>query len=233
MRIHYLQHIPIEGPGSIEKWALKKNHSLSATRLYNNETLPESDDFDWLVIMGGPMSVNDENDHPWLKEEKEFIKNAIDSGKTLIGICLGAQLIAASLNAGVQKNKFTEIGWFPVTLTPAAKKSKVFGTLPDTIDAFHWHGETFDLPKGAIGMAKSQACANQAFSIGDKIFGFQFHLETSEKGAMDFITHFADEIKEAPYIQSAETMLTDASRFDSMNKLMETILNNIEIAGTN
>ncbi len=228
MKIHYLQHLEIEGLGSIEKWAFSKNHSLSATRLYKNENFPELDDFDWLLIMGGPMSVNDETDYPWLIREKTFIKKAINSGKIVIGICLGAQLIAASLNSTIRKNEFKEIGWFPLTMTSAGKESIAFGHLPETIDAFHWHGETFNLPEGAVRIAGSNACENQAFSINEKVFGFQFHLETTEHGARDFITHFADELIDAPYIQNAVAMLASSSRFSNINKVMETILDQIE-----
>lgn len=228
MKIHYLQHLEIEGLGSIEKWAYNRKHSLSATRLYKNESFPELDDFHWLIIMGGPMSVKDEDDHPWLKREKEFIRKAIDAGKTVIGICLGAQLIAASLDSIIWKNEFKEIGWFPITMTSAAKDSAVFGHLSETIDAFHWHGETFDLPKGAVRIAGSNTCLNQAFSINEKVFGFQFHLETTELGARDVITHFADELIDAPYIQHAKGMLASPSRFSNINKVMETILDQIE-----
>lgn len=228
MRIHYLQHIEIEDPGSIVNWAEERKHSLSATKLYKNEIFPEPESFDWLLIMGGPMSVNDEAGYPWLKKEKAFIKMAIDAGKTVIGICLGAQLIAASLGSRVRKNDVKEIGWFPLSLTAEALASPVFSHLKDTIDAFHWHGETLDLPKGAVRIAGSEACVNQAFAIKPNVFGFQFHLETTEKGARDFIREFADELVDAPFIQSAGAMLSPPSRFDGINNAMAAILDQIE-----
>ncbi len=228
MNIHYLQHLEIEGLGSIEKWALNRKHSISGTKLYKNESFPEIDSFDWLIIMGGPMSINDEADYPWLIREKIFIRKAIYAGRVVIGICLGAQLIASALGATIWKNEFKEIGWFPLTMTSAAKESAVFGHLSETIDAFHWHGETFDLPKGSVRIAGSNACVNQAFSINEKVFGFQFHLETTEHGARDFITHFADELIDAPYIQNPKGILASPSRFSNINKIMETILDKIE-----
>lgn len=227
MKIHYLQHLKIENLGSIENWAQKNNHSVSVTRLYKNESFPKQADFDWLIIMGGPMSVNDETDYPWLNREKKFIKESISVGKIVIGICLGAQLIASALGAKVYKNDLKEIGWFPVNLTPSAKMSAVFNHLPDTINAFHWHGETFDLPEGAVRMAGSAACVNQAFSIGTSIFGFQFHLETTEEGAKDFISQFSHELIPSPYIQSPDAMLESADRFSDINTVMESILNKI------
>ncbi len=229
MKIHYLQHLEIEGLGSIEDWALSKNHSLSVTRLYKNESFPKQEDFHWLIIMGGPMSVNDANDYPWLIREKIFIRKAIEAGKTVIGICLGAQLIASALGAHIWENEFKEIGWFPIRMTSAARSSDIFSHLPETIDAFHWHGETFDLPKDATRIAGSEACVNQAFSIGNSVFGFQFHLETTEKGAEDFISHFTHELVPAPYIQPPEVILRASARFNGINTMMRSILNKIEM----
>lgn len=229
MKIHYLQHLKIENLGSTENWALKKNHSLSVTRLYKNESFPKLEDFHWLIIMGGPMSVNDEEHYPWLIREKQFIRKAIEAGKTVIGICLGAQLIASALGAKVQQNNKKEIGWFPVNLTPASKLSAVFNHLPETIDAFHWHGETFELPDGAVRIGSSEACGNQAFSIGKTVFGFQFHLETTRAGAADFISHFSHELLPAPFIQMPASILDSSDRFDDINVVMESILNKIEI----
>jgi GMP synthase (glutamine-hydrolysing) len=157
MRIHYLQHVPFEGLGNIENWALSKGHQIADTQLYNNDPLPEPEEFDWLIVMGGPMNIYEEDRFPWLAREKVFIKDAIDSGKIVLGVCLGAQLIADALGAKIHKNQYPEIGWFDVRLTDAARKSRVFRRLPERFTAFHWHGDTFDLPPGATRIAESES----------------------------------------------------------------------------
>ena len=135
-------------------------------------------DFDWLIILGGPMNIYEEDKYPWLSKEKEFIHQAIASDKIVLGICLGAQLMADVLGGKVQRNVHREIGWFPVKLMPESKASRIFRVLPEEFMALHWHGDTFELPPGAVHTAESQACKNQAFELG-KAIGLQFHLESS------------------------------------------------------
>jgi GMP synthase-like glutamine amidotransferase len=166
MRLHSLEHEPFEGLANIEVWAKNRGHSISRTLLFNNEELPDIDDFDWLVIMGGSMNIYEEEKYPWLREEKNFIAEAIAGKKIVLGICLGSQLIADVLGGNVSKNKYKEIGWFPVSLTADAKNSPVFSTLPRKFAAFHWHGDTFKIPPGAVRIAESEGCANQAFEYG-------------------------------------------------------------------
>src|SRR6478672_4002501 len=159
--IHYVQHVPFEGLGCIETWAFEKGHTLSATKFYQGDPLPELATIDWLVVMGGPMSGHDETQHPWLKDEKKFIKQAIAAGKTVVGICLGAQLIADVLGAHVYKNTYKEIGWFEVTRT--APENDLLNDLNIPFPVFHWHGDTFDLSDDAQTLLQSKVCANQAF----------------------------------------------------------------------
>src|SRR3974377_365570 len=122
MRIHYLKHVPFEGLGFIEEWAGTNGHRVSATRQYAEETLPGSDDFDLLVVMGGHVGACDDDRCPWLTTEKRFIEQAVEADKPVLGICLGAQLLAAVSGARVYRNQHKEIGWFPVTLTREARK---------------------------------------------------------------------------------------------------------------
>jgi GMP synthase-like glutamine amidotransferase len=180
MRIHSRQHEPFEGLGNIEVWAKNKGHSISRTLLFKNEKLSENSNFDWLVIMGGSMNIYEEDKFPWLREEKNFIAKAIAANKILLGVCLGSQLIADVLGGKVSKNKFKEIGWFPVSLTREARNPSIFSSLPCTFTAFHWHGDTFKIPQGAKRIAQSEGCANQAFECGRAI-GLQFHLEYISK----------------------------------------------------
>jgi GMP synthase (glutamine-hydrolysing) len=224
MHIHYLQHVPFEGLGSMESWFRERNHGVSATHLYRGETPPGLDQFDWLVVMGGPMGVGDEQQYPWLTEEKHFIRKAIETGKIVLGVCLGAQLIANVLGAPVTRNRHREIGWFPLSVTQEALNNPIGKILSGDSEVFHWHGDTFAIPTGAISLASSTACANQGFVYARKVVGFQFHLETTETSARDLINYCSDELDGSEYVQSAQQMLEKPFRFTLINQLMGEIL---------
>jgi GMP synthase-like glutamine amidotransferase len=229
MKIHYIKHAPFEGLGSMEGYFLSKGDLLTCTKLYkNNYIFPSIEDIDWLIIIGGPMGVYDTSDYPWLIQEKTFIKSMIDSGKIVIGVCLGAQLIADVLGAKVYKNKYREIGWFPLTRSKEATTSKLGNIFPETINTFHWHGDTFDLPKNAILLASSEACKNQAFSIDGRIFGFQFHFEATPDFVKQLIVNCANELDGSKYVQSREKILSNHNHFDKINLVMKAILNKLE-----
>ncbi len=190
MRVRALQHVPHEGPAAIAAWADERGHSLQVTRLDRGEPLPAVADFDLLVVMGGPMSVNDEALHPWLVEEKRLIGETIQADRRLLGICLGAQMIAAALGKRVYAAPAPEIGWMAVRVTAEAARSRTFAAMPATITPLHWHGETFDLPEGATRLAETDLCPNQAFEIefeggpargGALALALQFHLEATDK----------------------------------------------------
>jgi GMP synthase-like glutamine amidotransferase len=227
MRIHSLQHEPFEGLGNIEVWAKNKGHSISRTLLFKNEKLPETSDFDWLVIMGGSMNIYEEDKFPWLKEEKKFIAQAIANKKILLGICLGSQLIADVLGGKVSKNQYKEIGWFPVSLTREARDSSIFSILPGTFTAFHWHGDTFKIPSGAKRMAQSEGCMNQAFECGRAI-GLQFHLEYSKKSIDLMFRNCSDELVDGKYIQTPDEIISKIANVHEMNKTLDLILDNME-----
>ncbi len=224
MRVHLLQHVPFEGSGSIQQWLERRFASVSICRPYEGAGLPGVADFDWLIIMGGPMSVNDEQDHPWLRPEKLLIKEAVISGRVVLGICLGAQLIASALGARVSPNPRKEIGWFPVRRCPQETPAAVAGLFPDSTEVFHWHGDTFALPPGAVRFLSSDACENQAFAIGNRVIGLQFHLEITMPGARLLIENCAREIVSGPTIQSEAQMLSRPERFDRINRLMSAVL---------
>jgi GMP synthase-like glutamine amidotransferase len=213
MRIHYLQHEPFEDPGSILEWTKERRHAVSATMMYENQLFPPVDAFDMLIIMGGGMSVYEEDKFPWLFSEKRFIEQAIRRDKAVLGICLGAQLIASALGAAVYKNTCKEIGWFPVTLTGEGASSRFCRNWPHTFQAFHWHGDTFDIPRGARWTAFSKATKNQSFEYGAQTIALQYHIESTPESVKRLVTSCADEILPGHlYIQPTSEILeyTDA-----------------------
>lgn len=222
MRVHWLQHADFEELGCIAPWLAAQQAQVTHTRLYAGEALPSTNDFDWLIVMGGPMNIYEYDLHPWLRAEKELIKSAIDAGKKVLGICLGAQLIADVLGGSVTRGVHQEIGWFPVTLKPAAKQTAAFADFPETFTAFHWHGDTFALPPGAQPLMSSEACANQAFSIGNRITGIQFHLEVTAANARVWFEH--ERPAPARYVQTPDEILRDVTRFADNNRLMLKLL---------
>jgi GMP synthase-like glutamine amidotransferase len=223
MRAHYLQHVPFEGLGSIEPWLVANGYELTHTRFFESADLPDPKELDLLVVMGGPMSVNDEDRLPWLVAEKQFVRSVIESRIPVLGICLGAQMIASAMGAKVFPNPLKEIGWFPIHAV-AANSLPAF-TLPESEIVFHWHGETFELPPGAIRIAKSEGCENQAFQLGKSVIGLQFHLETTPESAREMVSHCRDELVPARYVQTEEEILSASpDRYQSINQLMESIL---------
>jgi GMP synthase-like glutamine amidotransferase len=220
MNVHILQHVAFEGIGSIDTWLNRRNANVSYTRFYESADLPGLSTIDLVIIMGGPMSVNDELKFPWLVEEKRFLREAIRAEIPMLGICLGAQLLASALGAEIYKNSQKEIGWFDITRVP----NNGF-QFPDTIKVFHWHGETFNLPQGAVQLARSVACEQQAFQYGKKIVGLQFHLETTKETIDSMIINCNRELVSGNFIQS-ESIIKSAKfdNYDKINKQMLSIL---------
>jgi GMP synthase-like glutamine amidotransferase len=223
MRAHYLQHVPFEGLGYIESWLRAKGYPVTGTKFFESTRLPSLDEFDMLIVMGGPMSANDESTFPWLGQEKEFIRKAIGAGKSILGICLGAQLIASAMGARVFPNPVKEIGWWPVQgIQPANELAFRF---PPLIEVFHWHGETFELPPGAIHLAKSEGCENQAFQLGRSVIGLQFHLETTPELVQGLVSNCCDELLPSTYVQSeAEILSASPEKYQAINCLMGEVL---------
>ena len=224
LRIHYFQHVPFESLGNIERWCHENDHSLSSTRFYEKMIFPDLQELDWLIIMGGPMGVNDERKFSWLANEKEFIKQAIEANKTVIGICLGAQLIAQILGANVYQNEQKEIGWFPIELTSEAAKHTLFSRIKNPVTVFHWHGDTFDLPKNSIRLAFSKACSNQGFLYKNNILGLQFHLETTMESLKEMIENGKAELQKEKYIQTKKEIESEEDFFDTNKEFLFTLL---------
>jgi len=171
------------------------------------------------------MSVNDEREYPWLVGEKQLIRDAIEAGKAVVGVCLGSQLIANAAGARVYRNREKEIGWYPLRPIRHEVAGEDFFSFPEGLTVFHWHGETFDLPDGAVALAASDATACQAFQIGRRVIGLQCHLETTPETAADIVEHCADELVPGPYIQpAAEILAADAKQYREINALMDEVL---------
>jgi GMP synthase-like glutamine amidotransferase len=177
MRVLVFRHVPFEGLGLIEAALAERHIEVDYADLYQaGAALPEIAAYDALIFLGGPMSVND--DLPFLRHEMEFIRRAVAQRQPILGICLGAQLIARAMGATVRRNSAREIGWYDLRFTGAAAGDRLFdGLSAETV--FHWHGETFDLPPGAELLASSELCRNQAFRIGERVYALQFHLEVT------------------------------------------------------
>lgn len=222
MKVHVLQHVPFEGIGSMASWLSERDAGVTYTRFYESSALPDPKGLDMVIAMGGPMSVNDEAALPWLKAEKLFVRDAVQFGLPVVGVCLGAQLIAGALGARVYPNREREIGWFGIEATPGTDDAFVF---PQKATVFHWHGETFDLPAGAVRLAKSAACANQAFQIGTRVIGLQFHLETTPESLDSIVSNCRHELIESTYVQTESSIrAVPAGVYATMNSLMDDIL---------
>jgi GMP synthase (glutamine-hydrolysing) len=228
MRIVCIQHVAFEDAGLIADWAVTRSHALEAVRVDRGESLPPASTADWVVIMGGPMSVHDESQYPWLREEKRWIAAAIAQNRVILGVCLGAQMIAQILGARVYPNAHKEIGWFPVNRTSHAGSHPLLDALPPTLTPFHWHGETFEIPAGAWHTFSSQACPHQSFIYNDRIVALQFHLEATPAGVQRLISHCPSDLTPGPFVQSAATMTENTTAFTNAGAALSALLNSLE-----
>jgi GMP synthase-like glutamine amidotransferase len=193
MRAVCLKHVPFEGPGAFATALAARGVSLERY-LVPQDGLPK-DAGDLLIVMGGPMSVNDSD--PWIAEETVFIRSALQAGTPVIGVCLGSQFMAKSLGATVRPGKALEIGMTPVRLTAEAKQDPVFSMLPESFEVFEWHGEVFDLPKDCVSLAGSDIAPLQAFRYGARAYGLLFHLEMEENGIKSLCQECAPDLAKA------------------------------------
>jgi GMP synthase-like glutamine amidotransferase len=226
MRIQVLKHVGFEGPGAVAVWASAHGHALALTELSQGEALPALDAFDALVLMGGPMSVNDEARFAWLKPEKALVREAIAAGKKVLGICLGAQMIASALGAEVKPNAQKEIGWFPVEAVADGAGYPLLAGLPASFEVFHWHGETFSLPPNAVHLWRSEACAHQAFAIGTQVLGLQCHPEVSVESLREMAAGGADELVTGlPFVQAYDR-LDQPDKVRALGPVLDRLLQN-------
>jgi len=222
-RLHYVQHVPFETPGSILDWARGQKIEVTSTKIYEGGKFPDVSDINCLVVMGGPMGVYEETEHPWIRDEKVFIEKAIKAEKSVLAVCLGAQLLACILGSKVTKNRYKEIGWYPIqTIHDGA--NEIFNFLPDRLTVFHWHGDTFELPRGAVRIAKSDGCENQGYIFNKRLIGLQFHLEVTKESLMEMAENGKKELVRDVFIQSKEEIMSDVGHIEANNSFMAKIL---------
>lgn len=215
MKIATLQHAAFEGPGEIAIWAARHEYPVSIHHLYRGDSLPRLDSFDLLVVMGGEMNIYQYRDWPWLRPERELIQSALGQGKRVVGICLGAQLIADALGSRVFQNREYEIGWLPIAWTNEARAA--FPQLPPRSTVLHWHGDTFELPAGATRLAASEGCPEQGFLIKNKCMALQFHMEVDPALVKQFVDG-QGQWPTGPYAQTPEMILQEAARHHEANR---------------
>ncbi len=222
MRIHCILHASFEGPAAIKDWAQAKGLEMTTTSTYAGEQLPNTNEFDFLVIMGGPQSPLEIDKYSFLRDEIELVSRAVADEKAILGICLGSQVIAEALGAPTQRSPEKEIGVFPIELTEEGRLDPIFKNFPDKFSAFHWHNDMPGIPDGAVLLARSLGCPHQAFRYGNRIYGLEFHLEPTRASAKELIENCPGDLEEGIYTQTEEEILS--ADFDAINKKMETIL---------
>lgn len=203
--LYCIEHVSFEGPGTLKEWCAERNIKLKRIRLWAGDPLPRVEDVKKLVVMGGPMSIYDELDYEWLADEKEFIKSVCQKWEPkVLGICLGAQIIADALGALVYPNEETEIGFFPITNAENGNDGPL-EPLAEGQVVLHWHGDKFEIPSGSTWLKQSEACPNQAFWWDERVLGLQFHLETDEACLNNLLdTGEAQEKAGMKWVQSEE-----------------------------
>jgi GMP synthase-like glutamine amidotransferase len=225
MRIHIVQHVPYEPPGHLIPWANYSTDIITFSKTYEAEWFPDPSLFDMLVVLGGPMSVHDTAQYPWLIREMDFIEKTIKKRKKVLGICLGAQLIARVLNASIYKNPYPEIGWYPVRLAPVARSLPVFKNFPDSWMAFHWHAETFAIPPMCFRIAETDGCPNQGFLYEDHVMALQFHMETDPAGIEALLSHSTEHRETGSYIQPEEVIREGIKiHIKNMHRMFENLM---------
>jgi GMP synthase-like glutamine amidotransferase len=219
-----LQHAPYEGPGAIRPLLRRRGFCVQTCHVYREPALPTTF-WDLIVLMGGPMNVDEEDRYPWLVAEKKFLTRCLDQRVPLLGICLGGQLLARVLGAPVTRNPEREIGWFDIVRDPAALAHPLGQHWPERCEVFHWHGDTFALPDGATLLASSQACAHQAFAYGNHVLALQFHPELTEASGEEMRCGCFEDLKTpGRFVQDQATLAADPARFAALGQQLHKLV---------
>jgi len=234
MKLHYVRHVHYEGLGRIESWARETGLEVSSTQIYLGESLPEPDEFDFLVVLGGPMGAYDETEFPWLKEEKAWLSRCCEQRKKILGICLGAQLLSEVLGGEVSRGGKKEIGWQNIEKSPSSVAKSYLASLPSSLDVFQWHGDTFTIPEDCDLLFEGDVFKHQGFSRGDVdgdyLLGLQFHFEFGYSDAERLYreTPMEGELWEleskAGSVQSREEALSELEKFQTSAKYLTSLL---------
>lgn len=221
MKVLIIQHAAFESPGYFLDVFKAYDADIQFLNQFEKRTSHDPG-FDLLLVMGGPMNIYEEDSYPWLKEEKILIKDAISNNKVVIGVCLGAQLIANALGKKVYRNLTREIGWFPVQKTDDG----ILKFLPDFATVFHWHGETYDLPENCISFYRSDVTINQAFLYDNRVLALQFHLEMLPEGGRLLCENCSDELDGTDYVMNPAEIDEGFERYSYSNqKMLKNLIN--------
>lgn len=220
MSVLILQHAEVEGPGLVEEELRREKIPYQVLILKPDAHFPNLDDLTHIVILGGPMNVYEEDRYPFLKDEDLFIKEAIQRGKFVLGICLGAQLVAKALGAKVPNSPIKEIGWYDVSLTKIGSMDPLFSHLPKTFSVFQWHEDTFEIPHSAILLATSSLVPNQAFRYGDNAYGLQFHIEVTQTMVREWMETYEEEFEgsQPPLVSRLKLLAETQSKIEAYKK---------------
>ena len=230
--VYSLEHAPFEEPVYISRWLANHQIPLEHIRLYKGEALPDRAQVRFLIIMGGPMNIYDEEEFPWLIEEKSFIKSVIELEIPVLGICLGGQLVSDVLGGTISKSERPEYGWhtirrirdLPRTLLPLGK-SDMIDLFPDSLEVFQWHQDTFSIPPDAIHLYSSKGCQNQAFLYTDRVIGLQFHPEMDQSSIRQFLNLSGDQSEEEGIIELQKQILTHIDHCTGGHEFIAGVLN--------
>jgi len=229
MQLLSLQHDPLDGPGTLLDWAESRGHTVSQCLICEAAPLPPIDSFDLLVSLGGPMGAYETEKHPWLEIEKQYVQDAFASGKKILGLCLGTQLIAEALGGRAFRHTCKEFGWQLIEPTPEGREwfeqdheKAMFHRLEadekGSFLAFQWHGDTYTLPPRAVQLARNTACEQQAFAIGNQVLGLQFHLEWSEAMMREALSEPGVAPPPSASVQTPDEIMSDPSLFETSQK---------------
>lgn len=223
-----LKHVPFEGLGTFREELEKRGLRYREVNLYEEGAPKYLEGCGGLIIMGGPMNVYEETEYPFLTDEDRLIKEALVKKIPMIGVCLGAQLMAKAAGAKVTKGAKKEIGWYPLYLAEEAKSDHAFTALPKKIEVFQWHGDTFEIPKGAVRLASSELFSNQAFRIGGNAYAFQFHIEVTEGVIREWVAINGKELEAVKdYIDSKKILAESKEKAKELRKLADVVYNGL------